>query len=86
MSVVSEKPSKRIAPRAEGGRKMIALKILPDELKEIDRLAGECNMTRTEYMIRSALQQPTGRDGLVDRIAELEKRIDRLERRDILGA
>ena len=65
---------------------MIAIKILPEQLEEIDKLAGAVNMTRTEYMIRSALQQPTGRDGLVDRIAELEKRIDRLERRDILGA
>jgi uncharacterized protein (DUF1778 family) len=69
---------KRIA-RRDRERKLTALKVMPDVLREIDRRAEEAGLTRTDFMTRKALDLPTGVVNLDDRMEAFEERLRRLE-------
>ena len=70
----------RKRPDAEQGkRQMVAVKMLPDELADIDARAHALNMTRTDYMLRTALRQPLGDEGFDERLEDVERRLGRLE-------
>jgi uncharacterized protein (DUF1778 family) len=60
-------------------KKMTALRIAPDELEEIDRRARAHRMTRTEYMVRAALEDLPATKTVVQRLEALEHRLERLE-------
>jgi uncharacterized protein (DUF1778 family) len=77
--MATTKPGPRIAAR-HPDRKLTAIKILPAELAEIDKRAKRLGLTRTDFMVRKALDKAVGDEGHTERIAELEERITRLER------
>jgi hypothetical protein len=60
---------------------VIGLRIPATQLDEIDRRAKRLRLTRTEYMIRSALGEVLDPRSLEERVAELERRVKRLERK-----
>jgi uncharacterized protein (DUF1778 family) len=65
---------------------VIGIRLNADDRAEIDRRAGEYRMTRSEYMIRAALEELPGTISVQDRVAETERRLDELERAAMLGA
>jgi len=56
----------------------ISLRIRPDELAQIDQLAAESEMNRTEYLIAAGLGR-LNVPGLEDRMDDLEERVAYLE-------
>ena len=69
---------KRIAPK-DSTRKLTAIKVLPEELAEIDKRAKRLGLTRTDFMIRKALDQPVGDENHTERIDDLARRLARIE-------
>jgi hypothetical protein len=69
---------KRIAPK-DSSRKLTAIKVLPEELEEIDRRAKRLGLTRTDFMIRKALDQPVGDESYAEQIDDLARRLARVE-------
>jgi hypothetical protein len=59
---------------------VVGLRIRDQDRVEIDRRAAEYRMSRTEYMIRAALDELPGTVTAYDRIDALDDRIARLER------
>jgi hypothetical protein len=58
----------------------ISLRIPAPELEQIDNLAREHDMNRTEYLTRAALGQLTNqRTELTNRVTDTEQRLDKLE-------
>lgn len=71
-------PRQRIAPK-NSSRKLTAIKVLPEELAEIDKRAKRLKLTRTDFMIRKSLDLPVGDENHDERIEDLERRLKRLE-------
>jgi hypothetical protein len=65
---------------------VVGIRLNADDRAEIDRRASEYRMTRSEYMIRAALEELPGRPSLEDRVTDLEQRLDTLDRAVALGA
>lgn len=59
--------------------RITGMRIPPRQLAEIDRRAKRHKLTRTEYMIRSALGEPLDQRTVDQRIAELEQRVAALD-------
>jgi uncharacterized protein (DUF1778 family) len=59
---------------------VVGLRIRDEDRAEIDRRAAEYRMSRSEYMIRAALDELPGTVTVHDRIDALDERIARLER------
>jgi len=76
------KGPKRGRPLGPGGepRVMTALRILPDDLAEIDRRADKLRLTRTDYMIRAALGNLPADQNLAADLEDIRGRLDALER------
>ena len=53
--------------------------MLPDQLREIDRRAQHAGITKTDYMIRKALDKPVGDESHAELIDDLERRLQRLD-------
>ena len=70
--------SNRIAPK-NPNRKLTAIKILPEDLREIDRRAKRAGLTRTDFMLRKALDKPIGDENHSERLDGFEERLKRLE-------
>lgn len=74
MSAVARKRPEGAQPRHH-----IALRVLPGELADIDRRARALGLTRTDYMVRSALRKPIGDNAIDERVSKLEQRMQRVE-------
>ena len=55
------------------------MRIPPKQLAEIDRRAKRHKLSRTDYMVRTALGEPLNAPTLEQRVAELEQRVDALD-------
>lgn len=51
-----------------------------DELYEIDCRAKSLGLSRSEYMLRAALGQPMNTQTTDEKLAELESRLERMEK------
>ena len=60
--------------------KTISLRVPGDQLAEIDQRAEAAELTRTEFMIRSALGESLNTRSANERFAQMESRLERLER------
>jgi hypothetical protein len=64
---------------------VIGIRLQAEDRAEIDRRAREYRMTRSEYMIRAALEELPGTPSLDERVTGLEQRLKSLERLATFG-
>lgn len=57
----------------------ISMRVPEDQLAAIDAKAADARMSRTQYMIRTALGEPISTLRIEDRLQSIDERIARLE-------
>ena len=79
MTTAKAPQGRRSSRQPDASRRLITMRLTAEDIGNVDKRAKRAKLTRTDYMIRKALDESVGEEDYTERLDDLERRLKRLE-------